>query len=312
MFQKSLKFSIVVVVIVSYVTLLFGTGYAAPPTVKLIVNPNKTDVYVGSDPVALTAKATGAGVKFKWELQGPGKIEGTGSAIFYNIPDKIEGESAQAIVTITVTDEAGQEATETFTFNILASKTPEKKEAAPEPAKEGMSRTTKIALGAGAAAALGLGVALAVGGGDDKKDSPFTGTFVREYPSSVNGYLVNNIDTFNLKQNGNSITGTYTSNATLVGCCNATYSVPVTGSADGLSGVLSWGAGEAQCICPEWRYTNRGSAVTNASVVLINDKKILQFEGGAEATRSKVIRIDEFGGDVKESEVIIEGDFIRQ
>ena len=74
MFRKQMKLFITIFVMFFY--LLFVGGdvlYAQGPTVKLIVNPNKTDVFVGADPVALTAKATGTGLQFTWELQGPGR-----------------------------------------------------------------------------------------------------------------------------------------------------------------------------------------------------------------------------------------------
>lgn len=178
---KSLRACVATVVVMSYVLVLAVPGYAEGPSVRLIVNPNKTDVEVGSDPAALTAKASGSGLTFEWTLQGPGKIEGSGSAIFYHIPDSIDGKSAQAMITVKVTDEAGQETTETFTFNILAKEgageepvtaADEKSAAADAEEKPGMSRTTKIAIGAGAAVALGAAIALAAGGDDDDDDGP--------------------------------------------------------------------------------------------------------------------------------------------
>jgi hypothetical protein len=164
--HKGLNVLIAVTLIVSHMLLLVGNVYAEAPSVRLIANPNKTDIYVGSEPAALTAKASGTGLKFKWELQGPGRIEGTGSAVFYYVPDKIEGESAQALITVTVSDDAGQETTETFTFNILA-KDMSTPAASPETEKKGMSRTTMIAAGAGAGLALVVGIAALSGGGDD-------------------------------------------------------------------------------------------------------------------------------------------------
>lgn len=173
MYPKSLKAFVAGFVAVTYILLLTGTGYAEGPSVKLIVNPNKTDVYVGSEPAALTAKASGTGLKFAWELKGPGKIEGTGSAIFYHIPEEIEGDSAQALITVTVTDEAGQETTETFTFNILAKETSAPAVPA-EAAKKGLSTPAKVAIGVGAAALVVGGIAMAAGGGDDDDDElPF-------------------------------------------------------------------------------------------------------------------------------------------
>lgn len=168
MFQKGVKFLLTIILILAHITLLVENGYAENPSVRLIINPNKTDVDLGSDPIALTAKATGSNLTYRWELKGPGKIDGEGSAVFYVLPEKIKGKSEQALVTVTVTDAAGQETTETVTFNILAATST--KTASPQPAKKGMSKTTKIALGVGAAAALGGGIAL-LAGGDDDSDS---------------------------------------------------------------------------------------------------------------------------------------------
>ncbi len=173
MYPKCLNALVASCVIVSYVLLLAVPGYAEGPSVKLIVNPNKTDVYVGSDPTALTAKASGTGLKFAWKLQGPGRIEGSGSAIFYHIPESVDGKSAQALITVTVTDDAGQETTETFTFNILAKETATTPATPAEPKKEGMSTTTKIAIGAGAAVLVGGAIALASSGGSDDNKLPF-------------------------------------------------------------------------------------------------------------------------------------------
>jgi len=157
MLRYNQKFAVALVLLVVYMLALFGEGYAEEPAIRLIVNPSKTDVYLGSDPIALTAKMKGKNLTYEWKLLGPGEIEGKGSSVFYVLPEKIEGESAQALITVTVKDEAGEAITESVTFNILPSAKPKSK---------GMSKTTKIALGAGAVAALGGGIALAAGGGD--------------------------------------------------------------------------------------------------------------------------------------------------
>ena len=104
--------------------LMFGLwrreGMAANTTIKLVVNPNKTYVYLGSGGIALTTRARGKGLTYSWELLGPGKLDGQGSAVFYILPETIEGESDQALITVTVKDETGQEMSESITFNILA------------------------------------------------------------------------------------------------------------------------------------------------------------------------------------------------
>jgi len=319
MFRKSLKLSIAVVLIASHIMLLVGDGYAAAPTVKLIVNPNKTDVYVGSESVALTAKASGSGLQFKWELQGPGKIEGTGSAVFYNIPDEIEGESARAMITVTVTDEAGQETTETVTFNILASKIPEKEEV-PEPAKpakKGMSTGKKVAIGVGAAALVGGGVAavLALTGDDDKKEPSFTGTFTLETVGYLNGYVTYDRFTFNLTQSDSSITGTFTLSSNFANCCTATCSTPVRGTVvEKLTADLSWPeSAVGTCYCGSLRYRTWINA-RSRRYTLEDDGNILRSATGAEYPRQAKRSLYDAGKGVLEDESFIPGggDYIRQ
>lgn len=158
MLQRSQKFAVTVIVLVIYMMTLVGQGFAQDSGIKLVMNPSKTDVYLGSDPIALTARVKGKNLAYEWKLLGPGKLEGKGSSVFYILPDTIEGESEQALITVTVTDESGEETTESVTFNILAKE---------KTASKGMSKTTKIALGAVAVAGLGGGIALAAGGGGD-------------------------------------------------------------------------------------------------------------------------------------------------
>lgn len=310
MFRKSLKFSIAIVLIVSHITLVFGTGYAAAPTVKLIVNPNKTDVDLGSEPIALTAKASGSNLTYTWELQGPGKIEGEGSAVFYKLPDTIDGESAQALVTVTVTDATGQETTETVTFNILA---PEK-ESAPQPAKKGMSKNTKIALGVGGVALLGGGIALAAsgGGGGDSDSPPFTGSFKWEYTDVTSlGNIYTNSWVLNLTQDGNTITGNTVRTSTLVNCCTTVVTVPISGTADGNSAFFTWGGGEGSCVCTDWTWETWIDAGSGHATLV--DNSIIRFDGGAEYIRMFIMGLSEIDHDVKnEITVPTGGDFIRQ
>lgn len=166
-----------VILLAVHCIVLAGTCSAEDLTVKLVINPKKTDVYLGSAPIALTAKAKGKNLTFTWELVGPGTLEGKSSAMFYTLPEKIDGTSAQALITVIVIDETGQELRESVTFNILPriptptstpSPTPTPTPATTPTAKRGIGTGTKVALGAGAVAALGGGITLALGGGDDE------------------------------------------------------------------------------------------------------------------------------------------------
>ncbi len=275
---------------------------------KLIVNPNKTDVSVGSEAVALTAKASGSGLQFEWKLQGPGKIEGSGSAIFYHIPAEIEGESAQAMITVTVTDEAGQETTETFTFNILAKETT----AAASPAAsadEGMSMTTKVAIGVGAAALVGAGIALAAGG-DDDESTPFSGTFQRSVSgTSTRGNPYTEVHVLELNQDGSTLSGTMTFTSTLTNCCTAIYGSTVSGTASDSSGVLNWAATEGYCTCSWTSWAPDDGGATSASVTLSDDT--LTFAGGAELSRTSKEACPSEDGAEKQCTVQSQGSFVR-
>jgi hypothetical protein len=173
MLQHSHKFAVAIMIVVVYMVTLVGQGFAQDSGIKLVMNPSKTDVYLGSDPIALTARVKGKNLSYAWKLLGPGKLEGKGSSVFYILPETIEGESEQALITVTVTDESGEEMTESVTFNILA----EEKTAA-----KGMSTTTKIALGAVAIIGLGGGATLTLSGdGDDDGDGEATYDIVGEW-----------------------------------------------------------------------------------------------------------------------------------
>ncbi len=312
MFRKRLKLSIVVVLIAAYMMLLLGDGFAAAPAVKLIVNPDTPEVYAGSEPVALTAEASGSGLTFKWELQGPGKIEGEGSEISYIVPKTIKGASAQATIIVAVKDEAGQETTETFMFNILTTKTP-------APAKKGMSTGKKVVIGVGAAALLGGGIALAAGGGNDGDgNGPFAGTFTLEFVDQFNdGTPAYWTDTFTLEQKKNetSITGTHVLTLSDKFCCTASFSVSVSGTAlSDTSAVLSWGPGRARCEgegfggCWIEVWTDGGTF----NFFLVDNGNILR--SGSDFIRMSVVGSPETRTEVKDDGVLHFGgrDFIRQ
>jgi hypothetical protein len=313
MLQKSLKVIVTVGLIVSYVTLLFGDGYAAALAVKLIINPNQTDVTAGSEPVALTAKATGTGLTYKWELKGPGKIEGAGSAVFYNVPATIEGKSAQAIVTVTVTDASGQETTETVTFNILPGKTtaPAKVEP-PKAEKKGMSTGTKVAIGAGALALVGGGIALAAGGGDNKKEEPFTGRFAYSFVDvTPQGGVLDCVHVINLKQNGNSLSGSRDMTHTFRGCCTLNFSVPASGVVSGNLATITYGSGEGFCSgsggC--WLRSTYDGGTFDYTLI---DNRILR-SGDADFIKQSIVGGSSLRG-VEYTTTVNpgEGDFIRQ
>jgi hypothetical protein len=235
--KKGQKLISIVVLISFGVLFLFGEGYAAAPTVKLVVDPDKTDIYVGAVPIAIVTQASGTKLAYKWELLGPGKLEGEGPAAFYHVPEVIEKDPARAIITVTVTDGTGQETTATVMFNILASPpqrqpsttepttkpespTPPQEQPSPiKPESKGMSKRTKIILGGVAtAAAIGGGVALFAGGGDDdgESDYNFNGTWlftetITEDPYGIVGVGETMINSFVINQDGSNFVMTFPS-----------------------------------------------------------------------------------------------------
>ena len=101
------------------------------------------------------------------------------------------------------------------------------------------------------------------------------------------GSPVSVADTLDLKQNNNTISGTFTSAYTLVDCCTATTNVSVSGTADGLSAYLTWSGSEARCQCAEWTFTVTTGPVA-AHATLLDNKGTLRFEGGAELLRMSI------------------------
>lgn len=312
--QKALCLSVVVcfVALVGQVDV-----YAAAPTVKIVVSPNQTEILAGSDAIALTAQTTGSNLEYTWMLEGPGELSGSNlPGVFYTPPKTISDDSKAALITVVVKNtETGEEVTESMTFNISpAVVEPDGKsdvESEPEGEKKGMSRTTKIAIGAGAAALIGGGIALAAGGDDEEKE-PFTGTFNGSLISGTtqrgNAYTL--MYKFNLEQDGKSITGTLVKNANLVGCCTAVATAPVTGSVESdTSANLSIGSGEASCECTQWIWTTYIRA-NSGHVTLINGDKTMRFDEGAEYNRAKLISLDD-GTEIEVVDSII-GDFVRE
>ena len=309
MFKKNQKRFVAFILVTLGVFLSFGEGYAAP-TVRLTMNPDKTEFPTGAEPVALTARASGTNLEFTWKLTGPGTIEGTGPSVIYKVPNTISGTSAQVKIKVIVRDATGQETTESVNFKIIAESTTS---SAKPKSKKGMSKTTKILLGAGAAAAVVGGLALAAGGGDDSSSSgPFTGTFRWEHT----GQTTTGIQTFwteiyTLTQNGNAITGNLALSATLPGCCTASFTVPVTGTANGTSAIITDGAGEATCQCSVSIYSpSYGGGTYN--VTLINNGSTLRFEGGVEYIRTSKVTHGEVGDELYDRLLRMGGDFIRQ
>ena len=268
------------------------TIFAAAPTVKIVVSPNKADIQAGSAPLALTAQASGSGLKYQWTLNGVGKLDNTNlPAVFYLVPEKINGKSAQAVITVLVTDKTGQSITESVTINILPAQQRTTQDAMPAKSGTGMKTSTKVLLGVGALAAAGGVAALAAGGGDDDNNSSFTGIFRDEFTKTASSDGVTQlhiVNTFNLTQNGNAITGTLESVDTFGTCCTAGINTPVAGTVNGSTAAITWGYAKNSCsvenTCGPWTiYTDGGTF--NAE--LINSGKTLRIYDWGDLSRAK-------------------------
>lgn len=121
--DKTHRTFLVVLVLISLNTLLVVDNTYAQPTVKLEVDPAIQTISIGIDieDIAIVAQADGLDYQFTWQLDGPGELAGdkTSSGKFYIPPKKIDGESAQVTITVTVKDAQGRETTQGITFNII-------------------------------------------------------------------------------------------------------------------------------------------------------------------------------------------------
>lgn len=108
--------------IISFLGIL--SSVYAQPNVNLVINPNVRIIRIQSE-IELTVQTDDPnkpGLQFQWSLEGPGELLGDphNPGIYYIPPTKVEGESAQATITVTVTDAEGRKTTEnvTFTFDV--------------------------------------------------------------------------------------------------------------------------------------------------------------------------------------------------
>ena len=109
------------VFIISLNILLVFEYVVAQPTVELLKVPDIETLYIGStsQKILLTARVKGEISEFKWKLEGPGELEENKRAIVsYIPPDRIEGDSAEVVITVTVTDDSGEKATDSVVFTL--------------------------------------------------------------------------------------------------------------------------------------------------------------------------------------------------
>ncbi len=114
--------------IAAIVCIVFGwtSGDVDALEVKLVADPSDTTIEAGSGLIALTAEVEGTDLNFEWLLVGAGTLEGdtTQQAVLYVPPEKVEGKSTRALVSVKVKDYKGKEVTKSLSFKIIPTNPP--------------------------------------------------------------------------------------------------------------------------------------------------------------------------------------------
>lgn len=144
-------------------------------------------------------------------------------------------------------------------------------------AAAGIGSGTMLAIGAGVVAAGGVTAAVVATSGqeeDDDSNPGFTGVFKRGGLTLPDGSVVTR--SLHLTQQGDTITGTFSSTRVL--CCAATVTVAVTGTVQSeTSALLFWPTSENVCTCAD-RSINVGTGVgITVSAVLVDQGNILRI-----------------------------------
>ena len=86
----------------------------------------ETTVPAGAEPLALGAKTSDCKkTTFQWNVKGVGSLdEPTEQTLFYTPPSTIDGNSKQAIISVTVTEADGNEASDSVTLTIVRGDSP--------------------------------------------------------------------------------------------------------------------------------------------------------------------------------------------
>lgn len=105
------------------------SNVSAELTVQIMTHPNVQSIILGSGPgkIGIAAHTNTPNVKYAWSLDGPGELDGdpTTPGMIYIPPDVLHGEtSAEAIVTVVITDVHGEKATDRVTFTLSNPTTP--------------------------------------------------------------------------------------------------------------------------------------------------------------------------------------------
>ncbi len=103
---------------------LFAPEYAPAAALKIVVNPNVSALTLGDSPIIVSVKSQEKNLTYTWQLTGPGRLQGQGSAVQYLLPEQIETSPTTIVIAVTVTNQAGQEQREQVEFLLTAPPTP--------------------------------------------------------------------------------------------------------------------------------------------------------------------------------------------
>ncbi len=123
MYKTYQRFLLLLTIIALSTPITFNNVYAQP-TVKIRIEPYIQKIDIGSETgeIKIEAGAKKSDLQFNWNLNGPGKLIGDkkSPAIFYIPPNSIDGQTAQATISVTVKNKEGEETTEHVIFTLIA------------------------------------------------------------------------------------------------------------------------------------------------------------------------------------------------
>ena len=102
---------------------LFAQQAAAQPTVKIALDPDIRDIEIGSalKEIWVQAEVTGNNPKLTWKFEGPGSFQEMTLGGIYSIPQQIDGQTAQATLTVDAVDAYGNAAQDRVTLTLKSS-----------------------------------------------------------------------------------------------------------------------------------------------------------------------------------------------
>ena len=104
-------------------SMMTGAGEACSVNIEVT---GETTVQAGAGEIALGAKHSDCKkVSFQWRVKGVGSLDTpTEQTLFYTPPSTIDGHSKQAIISVTVTEADGNEASDSVTLTIVGGDIP--------------------------------------------------------------------------------------------------------------------------------------------------------------------------------------------